>query len=124
VVLTNCIGFDVRMLEEACPVKIVGDMMLAPGDPGYADASVVGVTAVAPAYVDLNYLSAEQSAVFDTWSTHYAHNGLDDDGDGTPDSGPETALPLVDPLRGIEVRIRCLEPTTRRILQITVRQRF
>lgn len=124
IILTNCIGFDVRMLEENCPVKVVGDTLLTPGDPGFSDANVSGVATTAPAYVDLNYLAPTAPAVFDTWSTHYAHNGLDDDLDGSPDSGPETGAPFSRPLRGIEVRIRCIEPTTRRILQITVRQRF
>lgn len=73
-----------------------------------------------------------------TWSTHYESNGNDDDGDGLIDEGNdgldnngdgipddpaerETSPPYPVPLRGIEVRIRCIEPTTKEIRQITIR---
>lgn len=69
-------------------------------------------------------------------------NGLDDNGNGQidepmtdlngdgdyADSGEageaETAPPYPYPLRGIEVRIRCYEPASRQVRQITVRQTF
>jgi len=76
-----------------------------------------------------------------TWSTHYEANGIDDDGDGLVDQGTdglddngngliddadeqETAPPYPYPLRGIEVRIRVYEPTSRQVRQVTVRQTF
>jgi type II secretory pathway pseudopilin PulG len=89
---------------------------------------------------------------YDTWSTHYESNGLDEDGDGLVDEGTdgidqptidtnndgilepdgipddpaerETSPPYPVPLRGIEVRIRCIEPTTKEIRQITIRHAF
>jgi prepilin-type N-terminal cleavage/methylation domain-containing protein len=71
-------------------------------------------------------------------------NGLDDDGDGLFDEAPfagavgtntsvvgftdtgevETLPPYPFPLRGIEVRIRCYEPASRQVRQVTVRHTF
>jgi hypothetical protein len=91
--------------------------------------------------------------VYDTWSTHYESNGIDDDSDGLIDEGAdgmdqptidtdnngvadredgvpddpaerETSPPYPVPLRGIEIRIRCIEPTTKEIRQITIRHAF
>jgi len=92
------------------------------------------------------------SPTYDTWSLHYEFNGvnedndrltdegtdgLDDDGTGTaPLSGSEkngliddsleaeTSPPYPVPLRGLEVRIRCYEPSSRQVRQITVRHTF
>lgn len=81
-------------------------------------------------------------ATYDTWSLHYEFNGVDDDGDGVIDEGTdgvdndsppnvpddpaeyETSPPYPVPLRGIEVRIRCYEPSSKQIRQITVRHTF
>lgn len=69
------------------------------------------------------------SLVYDTWNPDpgTGRNGLDDGGIvGIPDDRAEfqqsTAYPV--PLRGIEVRIRCYEPTTKQIRQITIRHSF
>lgn len=77
---------------------------------------------------------------YDTWSTHYESNGLnennalidegtngtDDNGNGlVDDSGErETSPPYPVTLRGLEVRIRCYEPTSRQIRQVTIRHSF
>jgi prepilin-type N-terminal cleavage/methylation domain-containing protein len=83
-------------------------------------------------------LVATGTAVYDTWSTHYESNGLDEDQDGTVDQGTnglddnknglvdepleaETSAPYPVPLRGIEVRIRCYEPSSRQVRQVTIR---
>ena len=80
-------------------------------------------------------------ATYDTWSLHYEFNGEDEDGDdvvdeGTngaddngdelPDNPPEyeTSPPYPVPLKGIEVRIRCYEPTSKQVRQITLRHAF
>jgi hypothetical protein len=85
--------------------------------------------------------------VYDTWSTHYESNGMNEDSDvdgaGDPlvDEGSdgldnnndgqvdeiaeqETSPPYPHPLRGIEVRIRCYEPSSRQVRQVTVRHTF
>jgi prepilin-type N-terminal cleavage/methylation domain-containing protein len=78
---------------------------------------------------------------YDTWSRHYEFNGLDDDGDGlideavngaddngdgVPDNPPEceTSPPYPVALYGIEIRIRCYEPTSRQVRQMTIRHTF
>jgi prepilin-type N-terminal cleavage/methylation domain-containing protein len=81
---------------------------------------------------------------YDTWSTHYESNGRneaddsrpdladqgmnlqDDNGDGLVDdlAERETSPPYPVPLRGIEVRIRCYEPSSRQVRQVTVRHTF
>jgi prepilin-type N-terminal cleavage/methylation domain-containing protein len=98
--------------------------------------------------------SAAARRTYDTWSLGYeadgfdqdndgtiddGTNGLDDDGDGVFDEPPydgdrdgvfedpgevETMPPYPVPLRGIEVRIRCYEPSSRQVRQVTVRHTF
>ena len=72
-------------------------------------------------------------------------NGLDDDGDGKVDESPydadgddlfttlgskddpgelETLPPYRFPLRGIEIRLRCYEPSSRQVRQVTIRHSF
>jgi len=173
VVLTDVIGFDVRVFDPKASVMAATDAPArTPGDPGYT----IGV-APAPgglgAYVDLGWgggvpiirtapfpptgTSAFQSAgvavtdlprrvvlpaaTYDTWSRHYEFNGVDDDGDGIVDEGVngitstasgwpeqtgalETSPPYPVPLRGLEVRIRCYEPASRQVRQVTIRHSF
>lgn len=83
------------------------------------------------------------TATYDTWSTAYetdgidnddggagpvdeGTNGVDDNADGIPDDAneAETAPPYAQPLRAIEIRIRCYDPTSREIRQTTVRHTF
>lgn len=86
--------------------------------------------------------SATGRRTYCTWSTHYEANGLSEDGDSLIDEGTdgldnlpanslvddsdeqETSPPYPYPLRGIEVRIRVYEPSSRQVRQVTVRQTF
>ncbi len=78
---------------------------------------------------------------YDTWSTHYEANGVDEDGALGVDQGTngfdddddslvdepdeqETSPPYPVPLRGMEIRIRCYEPSSRQVRQVTVRHTF
>lgn len=78
---------------------------------------------------------------YDTWSTHYERNGWDEDEDGILDdfnngidddglngiddlAELETLPPYPAGLRGLEVRIRCYEPASRRVLQFSIRHTF
>ena len=78
---------------------------------------------------------------YDTWSMHYEFNGVDDDLDALIDEGTnglddnndglpddigefETSPPYPVPLRGIEVRIRCYEPSSKQVRQTTIRHTF
>jgi hypothetical protein len=117
------------------------------------------------AYVDLNYsqlppaqfatafsgppaqksgLQGIGAGVYDTWSTHYEHdginqqnpldpahadlgtNGFDDNNDGVVDDPGETdtSPPYPVPLRGIQIRIRVFEPDSRQIREVTITQDF
>jgi len=152
VMLTNVIGFDVRVFDPRAPLSADGRI---PGDPGYAVPSTA--TAVG-AYVDLGWgggvpgvrtdpfppagKTAFQSAgvlvsgtyrlptTYDTWSRHYEFNEVDEDGDGKVDEGlddaidTETSPPYPAPLRGLEVRIRCYEPSSGKFRQVTIRHSF
>jgi prepilin-type N-terminal cleavage/methylation domain-containing protein len=88
-----------------------------------------------------NLLLTTGSAVYDTWSTHYESNGIDENGNSFVDEGTnglddnanglvdepleaETSAPYPVPLRGIEVRIRCYEPSSRQVRQVTIRHTF
>ena len=177
VLLTNVIAFDVRMFDPAAAIDGSGPTPLSPGDAvaltgGVANGAYVdlgnGVNARAvslpddqnPRFAGLGHpLSglvggSTTRRTYDTWSTHYEANGIDEDGvagadqgtngldDAVParadgpvaaqdadgvadDSGElETAPPYPFPLRGIEVRIRCYEPESRQVRQVTVRHAF
>ncbi len=81
------------------------------------------------------------TATYDTWSTHYETYGIDQDSQFGPDQGTdgfdndtdslideadesETSPPYPVALRGIEIRIRCYEPSSRQVRQVTVRHSF
>lgn len=51
-------------------------------------------------------------------------NGDGDYADSGEAGEAETSPPYPYPLRGIEVRIRCYEPSSRQVRQVTVRQTF
>jgi prepilin-type N-terminal cleavage/methylation domain-containing protein len=98
--------------------------------------------------------TATTRRTYDTWSTHYEANGRDEDGIQGPDQGTdgldndndglfdepasdaagdgvfedlgeaETLPPYPVPLRGVEIRIRCYEPSSRQVRQVTVRHTF
>ena len=155
VVLTNVLAFDVRVFDPAIPIRTGTDAaqaILYPGDPGYATGTN---SSTKGAFVDLGRqgggtsLSGAAAAkaspalacTYDTWSTAYETNGIDEDadgivddatngadnnGDGLPDDPgeTETAPPYATPLTAIEVRIRCYDPVSRQVRQTTVRQAF
>lgn len=179
VVLSNVIAFDMRVFDPTAAVQLNGNTPLAAGDPGFNSGAGIGVggyvdlgngdnstTPAAPSkprFGNLGYTNSLLDATdntaartWDTWSTHYetdgvdqdawtkygpdqGTNGLDDNSDGLVDNGPadldgdgwfisageagelETIPPYPAPLRGIEVRLRCYEPSSRQVRQITIR---
>jgi len=165
VILTNVIGFDVKVWDPLAPVISSGSVALEPGDPGYPAALLAGAGVVSyGAYVDLNYaggaaftaygsvfdgfgeprsgLNGGNTRVYDTWSFHYEHDGINQDGDALLDEGTdgfdndgvagivddpgerETLPPYPVQLRGIQVKIRVFEPNSRQIREMTVVQDF
>jgi hypothetical protein len=183
-VLTNVLAFDVRVFDPGAPVNVAGDVAIVPGDSGFAPAAqpsangayvdlgwnrgisnAVATSGLRPRFADLGdsrsglQASGTVPRVWDTWSTHYESNGLDDDGDGVVDQGSdgldndgdgkvdespfdadgdgtytndprddwgelETLPPYRFPLRGIEIRLRCYEPSSRQVRQVTIRHSF
>lgn len=126
VILNNVIGFDVKVWDPDAPVISIGTTVLKPGDSGYRTVYAAGGWTLVSngAFVDLGYGTTVPfpgihtsfsdnpnpksgfttgTFVYDTWSTHYEHdgidqnmsidpnfedagyNGLDDDGDGLVD---------------------------------------
>ena len=152
-ILTNVIAFDVRVYDPEAAIRSNGIQGLTPGDRGYSDPGTSLLSAKG-AYVDLgaNGVTSLGSAMaakarltgactYDTWSTHYEFNGIDEDGDGVYDGGSDgqdnngnglvdelaeydTLPPYSVPLRGLEVRIRVYEPSSRQVRQFTVRHSF
>ena len=180
IVLSNVIGFDVRVFDPEAPARQRNGFTLYPGDPGYGTASLAGSKG---SFVDLGGVARTSAPVpsrtliggtfapagatamgsngvyvsgtsqtwvsgtslayptYDTWSMHYEFNGVDDDRDALIDEGTnglddnndglpddigefETSPPYPVPLRGIEVRIRCYEPSSKQVRQTTIRHTF
>lgn len=150
IVLTNVLAFDIRVFDPRAPLNDTGVTAVDPGDPGYSSGSSASVNG---AYVDLGSGAAattlmgnanaksKLARIYDTWSTHYEFNGIDEDNNGVADQGTngiddnsngivddateqETAPPYPVALRGVEVRIRVYEPASRQVRQVTVRHTF
>lgn len=130
VVLHNVIAFDVRVFDAESPIGAVSNYVDLGA--GQATGRMSGI---------VNPKSQITIPTYDTWSMHYEFNGLDEDNSLGPDQGTngkdddgdnsvdemdelETSPPNDAPLRGIEVRIRCVEPGSRQIRQVTVRHSF
>jgi hypothetical protein len=150
IVLTNVLAFDIRVFDPRAPIAATSATAVDPGDPGYGSAAA---TSVLGAYVDLGSGGAattlmgtanaksQLTRIYDTWSTHYEFNGIDEDNTAGADQGTngiddnsdgvvddateqETSPPYPAPLRGLEIRIRCYEPSSRQVRQVTVRHTF
>ena len=150
IVLTNVLAFDIRVFDPRAPLNDTGVTTVDPGDPGYTSGSSASVNG---AYVDLGSgvagttlmgnatAKSKLTRIYDTWSTHYEFNGIDEDNTGVADQGTngiddnsngivddateqETAPPYPVALRGVEVRIRVYEPASRQVRQVTVRHTF
>lgn len=157
VILTNVIGFDVKVWDPGAPRLRYQGRIIQPGDPGFAVAFAAwlgGTATIAGrgAYVDLNYANdptvstfsgpgtrpLDLPMVYDTWSFHYEHDGIDTDQDGVIDEGTdgfdnggvagiiddlgerEAIAPYPVPLRGIQIKIRTFEPDSRQVREVTV----
>jgi len=168
VILTNVIGFDIQVWDPGAPVISNATLAIGPGDEGFDAVTQPSPVASYGAYVDLGYwpgyspaqgapqpqfhhngaaksgLASTGERVYDTWSTHYEHDGIDQHGDGEVDLATdgfdnnnngivddvgnlgehETTPPYPAPLRGIRVKIRAFDPDSRQIREVTVVQDF
>ena len=158
ILLTDVAAFDIRVYSPNATVENAGSVLVEPGDVGYNDGSAATTHAIG-AFVDLGYdptstawfaqnataksqLSLPgNSNVFDTWTTFYEHDGLDQDGDtlvdegtnGLDDGGPaapdddserETRPPYPYPVRGIKITMRLIEKTTQQVHQSSIIQSY
>jgi prepilin-type N-terminal cleavage/methylation domain-containing protein len=182
VVLTNVIAFDIRVFDPAAAVSVAGDAAATPGDAGFSAAVANGCyvdignanTTTGPSNTRPRFQgfgtaksqltgSVTTARTWDTWSTNYETNGINEDASGVTDQGAdgfdnnadgqvdechergydgvdndgdtsvdepdeqdeqETSPPYPYPLRGVEIRIRCYEPSSRQVRQATVRHTF
>jgi len=163
VMLSDLLAFDVKVYDQTVPLRtnVAGEDPLVPGDPGYATAPVVAIGQ--GAYVDLFFnrytvpptasifsglpaaksglRSGLRTAVYDTWTWNYEHDGIDQFGDGVVDwatdgldndnargaddvAERETSPPYPVPLRGIQVRLRIIDRNSRQVRQLTVSSDF
>lgn len=129
VVLSNVIAFDVRIFDPEIPATAASR---------YVDLGAGNTTVLTRAPATKSKMLVP---TYDTWSMHYESNGLDEDGAQGVDQGTngvdnngntiideieelETAPPYAVPLKGLEIRIRCYDPTSRQVRQTTVRHSF
>jgi len=164
-ILSNVIAFDVRVYDPEAAMRLAGGgQVLTPGDRGYGAATAISPTPKG-AYIDLGAdidagvgksgtslgsAMATRSrftgaCTYDTWSTHYEFNGINEDAGDVGDLGTDTGSDgqdnnsngLVDELaeydtlppysaalRGLEVRIRVYDPSSRQVRQFSVRHSF
>jgi prepilin-type N-terminal cleavage/methylation domain-containing protein len=138
VVLNNVIGFDVKVWDNKA------QQYVELGQPG---AVSFGGTGIGPAINNGSYPNPLAAPTYDTWSSSYENeginfgnsgnhqpdpragkstNGFDDDQSGVVDDQSEwlTSPPYLAPLRGIQVKIRCFEPDSRQVREVTVEQDF
>lgn len=169
-VLTNVVAFDVKIWDPTAPIGAVQTGgVVRPGDLGFFDLAFHQTDdrrdfdqkfPYVGAYVDLAYaptiekpstfsgfpldktrLASAGLAVYDTWSSHYEKDGIDQDRDDEADEGTdgfdndndglvdefdewEAPPPYPAPCRGIQVTIRVFEPDSRQLRQVTIVQDF
>jgi type II secretory pathway pseudopilin PulG len=144
IVLTNVLAFDVKVFDPTATNKASGNDGLIPGDRGYNGATT---NAGNGAYVDLgqgkgngtrfnkNMNTKSQitgNPTYDTWSFDYEYggpyvDGLDLGGEaGVVDDFEErqTMPPYPYPLRGVQIKIRVYEPSSKQVREVTVEETF
>jgi hypothetical protein len=152
----------VAQAAKANRIRLRASVSVALGCPYQGEVSPAAVADVEPRFADLGDprsglrppTRAEGACTFDTWSTHYESNGVNDDvvlGDTITDQAAdgldndtrdssgavvsangfiddraemETLPPYSAALRGIEIRLRCYEPSSRQVRQVTIRHSF
>ena len=151
VLMTNVLSFDVRLLDPTASERRLGVTRLTPGDKDYWAASLNSGSS--PIYVDLGYNSSNTTSTpansdfsgygmnnhrlqatktthrtWDTWSNSYTTNGIDDDlisdvNNISIDNSTELP-PYSSQLQGIQITIRCYDPSSKKIRQTTVINSF
>jgi hypothetical protein len=150
--LSHVVNFDVKAFDPTAEIRERTDTKRAigPGDAGYgALTKKIGEGA----FVDLNYLGTTSSIfsgpanpksqmsgaapTYCTWSYHYEHDGVNQDGDALTDEGTngldddntngvddveerETSPPYPFPLRGLQVTLRVVDHNSQQVRQTSV----
>lgn len=131
--LSNVVAFDIRVFD---PQQPSGGAYVDLGN----GAGTVLTGAGAVSFTNIPAASTG-SRMYDTWSLHTEVNNvadsptaavdpgtnlLDDNNNGVVDDAGELEQPppYNTPLRGIEIRIRCFEPSSQDIRQFTVQHSF
>jgi hypothetical protein len=150
VLTTNVLSFDVRLLDpQAMERQTATTVRMQPGDESYWTTNN-NVANSNPVHVDLGFNafaafhevgvapgvfggygraghclmgSPTTSRTFDTWTSFYAANNQDDDGNDDIDDDAEKA-PYSNPLGGIQVVIRLYDPETKTVKQATITKSF
>ena len=128
-------GWEAGTVAAAPAPSIVGGFVDLGTGSGTTQGSATNTTQTSVLTSPSNSKYADLVTTYDTWSTLYesdgigddlGSNGVDDNGDSAPDdpSEAEDPPPYAVPLRGIEVRIRCYDPSSKLVRQVTVRQIF
>src|SRR5207248_1456949 len=120
-VLTNVVGFDVKVWDPTAPTYISNGVTVVPGDIGYPGTT----TGLAGAYVDLGSKASSgttslianrftgkpippkagsswASYTWDTWPTHYDYDSQDTNGTLDSVSSSTSPFPTVLPSHGID----------------------
>ena len=142
VILTNVIGFDVKVWDPGVNMYVDLGYDNVNYDPNYAPTGGVPAKLFYHTGVPQSGLQSinQVARTYDTWSTHYetegrqagdtaagqSTNGLDDNNNGLVDEPLELIAPppYPAPLRGIQVKIRTFDPDSRQIREVTVIQEF
>lgn len=161
VILSNVIAFDVKVFDPQATITggsgVRGEYVNLGGAGGPAAVGTpfppAGVSGFSTSGIRVANNATLASGTlrlptYDTWSTHYESNGLNEDQDppsgsplvdegtnGDDDSSPadgladdpaerETSPPYPVALRGVEIALRCYDPQSRQVRQVTVRHTF
>ncbi|NQU24313.1 MAG: prepilin-type N-terminal cleavage/methylation domain-containing protein [Candidatus Nealsonbacteria bacterium] len=140
VILTNVIGFDVKVWDPGAD-NLVGKYVDLGDNGGFGDQRQFNLGGLSRSGLAAGANTTGKYCIYDTYSQHYEYDGLDQDNSNGPDQGTngfddiagggvdditerETIPPYPVPLRGIQVKIRVVEPDSRQIREVTIVQDF
>lgn len=125
--LSNVIAFDVRVFDPSSS---------QPSGGAYVDLTAAAFSSTAISFTGM----PAGARIYDTWSPHTEFNNVADSTaplDQGTNLANDNANPVIDdagefeqpppynvPLRGVEIRIRCYEPSSQEVRQITVQHSF
>jgi type II secretory pathway component PulJ len=154
IVLTNVLSFDIKVFDPTATNRGSGNLGLVPGDRGFSGGTAAGNGAYVDLGQNtdptqykgngtrFNIAMESKSSLpvagvgnptftYDTWSFDYEYggnyvNGLDDNADGVVDDANErqTMPPYPYALRGVQIKIRVYEPSSKQVREVTVEETF